>query len=463
METLDFLLSLIDRYGYFIVTIAIMLESAGVPFPGETTLVIAAAFAGAGHLNITFVIICAALGAIVGDAGGYWAGRRLGRPFLERYGKWLHLTPERMVKLEKLFIRHGPMTVFFGRFFSLLRTYAALFAGVWRMPYATFTTYNAAGGVVWAACFGMLGYIFGQNLPMLQKVVHTIGWALTVPVLLIIIFAVVWRWMVKHQEKLKLRYRALVDKSFIGLIRKKYSWQIHWVLRHWTATQYTIMHIAVGLMIAFAGIFAFARIAQSAFSDMQIAQWDLEVYVTFQSWATPMSTTILKAVTLLGSIGAMAVAVGGFLFFSLRRKWLNAISVCTVVIGGQILVFALNVAFAHERPFSNDPANFSGIVSFPSGQVMQALVIYGLASYYLIIRLDRWRASTGIIFITLFLVLLIGFSRLYLGVNYLSDVLCGFVAGVVWLSSCITALELLRGGHVGDRRKHKRAKSKAAV
>jgi undecaprenyl-diphosphatase len=94
---------------------------------------------------------------------------------------------------------------------------------------------------------------------------------------------------------------------------------------------------------------------------------------------------------------------------------------------------------------------------------MQALVIYGLASYYLIIRLDRWRASTGIIFITLFLVLLIGFSRLYLGVNYLSDVLCGFVAGVVWLSSCITALELLRGGHVGDRRKHKRAKSKAAV
>jgi membrane protein DedA with SNARE-associated domain len=91
MELLEFVVELIEKYGYIIVFFAIMLESAGVPMPGETALLVAAAAAGTGHLNIVIVIICAASGAIIGDAGGYWIGRILGRPFLEKHGKWFHL------------------------------------------------------------------------------------------------------------------------------------------------------------------------------------------------------------------------------------------------------------------------------------------------------------------------------------------------------------------------------------
>jgi membrane protein DedA with SNARE-associated domain/membrane-associated phospholipid phosphatase len=456
MEILDLLTQLIDRYGYIIVTLAIMVESAGVPMPGETALIIAAAFAGAGHLNISIVIICAAAGAIIGDAGGYWAGRRLGRPFIEKHGKWFHLTPARMAKLENLFIRHGALTVFFGRFFSLLRTYAALFAGVWLMPYPTFTLYNALGGIVWALCFGMVGYLFGQNLEMLQRIAHTVGWALTIPLILIIIFAFFWHLTVKHQAALKKRVFDIIEKSFIGRFRKKFSWHIHWFLRHWTAAQYTVIHIGTGLLITSAGIYAFVKVAKSAFSDALISLWDRQVFLLFQSWATPFSTIVFRTIFSIGSFAAILTAVLGFFYFITRKKWLHSLSVCIVVLGGQILVIVLKIAFANHRSFADNPDLISGIISFPSGYVMQSLIILGLFAYYFIIRINDWVAATGIVFLTIFIVFLIGFSRLYLGVNYLSDVICGVFGGVVWLSSCITAMELQRRGQIGDRRRDKR-------
>lgn len=457
MEILDFLISMIEKYGYIIVILTIMLESAGIPMPGETALIVAAAFAGTGHLDITLVIICAASGAIIGDAGGYWIGRKLGRPFLDKHGKWLHLTQERMYTLEKLFVKHGPMTVFFGRFFSLLRTYAALFAGVWHMKYALFTLFNALGGITWAVCFGILGYVFGQNLSLLEKIAKTIGWALSIPVVLIILSVVIWRWTIKHQERLKLKLRVILQKSGLEYIRKRFSWQIHWILRHWTATQYTIIHITIGLCIASAGIFSFVRVAYSAFSDRKIAEWDSFVFTVFQSWTTPLSALFFKSVTLLGSYGVITAALSCILLMILKKKWLYAISAGVMVIGGQLLVLVLKMSFERASPITEDPALLSWFgFSFPSGHAMGSLIVYGMIAYFIILWSKKWVFSTGVTFIALLLVSCIALSRVALGENYLSDVLCGLAGGIVWLSSCLTALELLRRGHVGDRRRNKR-------
>jgi membrane protein DedA with SNARE-associated domain/membrane-associated phospholipid phosphatase len=465
MEVLDVLLKLIEEYGYIIVTLAIMLESTGVPMPGETALVIAAAFAGAGHLNLALVITCAALGAIVGDSGGYWVGRRLGRPFLDKHGKWLHLTPDRMAKLEKLFFRHGPMTIFFGRFFTLLRTYAALFAGVWRMPYGTFMLYNALGGVVWAMCFGMLGYLFGQNLPLLEKIAKTVGWALTIPMVLVVACVLAWRWAVKHQEALTRRFSFLLERSGITYLSRRFSWQIHWFLHHWTAAQYTIMHITFGLIVASLGTWAFVRTAHSAFSDDRIARWDRMVHAALQDGATPLATLVFKLITTLGSYGVAVAVVGAILFFVVRGKWIKALSVGVVSVGGQLVVFALKFAFARPRLDVGDSEislfTLSGFgFSFPSAHAMASLIVYGIIAYFIILWAKRWSVGTGAVLLMVFLVVTIGFSRLYLGVNYLSDVLCGLAGGLVWLSSCVTALELLRRGQVGDRRRAKRIRAR---
>ena len=199
---LEALTQLFAAYGLLIVGLCVLLESAGLPIPGETALLVAAAAAGAGRLPIVAVIAVAAGAAIVGDAGGYWFGRRGGRPFLERHGHWLRLDRAKLERLEAFFTRQGPKAVFFGRFVSVLRTYTALFAGISRMPYGTFTLYNAAGGITWAALFGVLGYAFGQNLATVERIMGAIGGALLLGLGLVAGAVLLWRWAASHQALL---------------------------------------------------------------------------------------------------------------------------------------------------------------------------------------------------------------------------------------------------------------------
>ena len=161
------LTDLLSTYGYFAVTLFVMIESSGIPFPGETMLLLAAFTAGADpqhRLFIPLVIACAALGAIIGDNIGYYVGRSGGRAFVLRFGKYLFLRQEHLDRAEKFFARHGDKTVFFGRFIAVLRAWAAFLAGVNRMRWRSFLFYNAAGGILWATIFGSLGYFAGRFL-----------------------------------------------------------------------------------------------------------------------------------------------------------------------------------------------------------------------------------------------------------------------------------------------------------
>lgn len=167
------LLQWVHRYGYWAVAMAIGIESAGIPFPGETTLVIAAALAARGHLALPWVMASGAFGAIVGDNLGYWFGLRFGRKLVARFGSYVGLTPTRMAYAERFFHRHGDKTVFVGRWFALLRAYAAFLAGIHAMPFRTFFVYNALGGVCWAIFFGSLGYLFGAYA---EVVIRRMGW-----------------------------------------------------------------------------------------------------------------------------------------------------------------------------------------------------------------------------------------------------------------------------------------------
>jgi len=186
-------LQLLRTYGYGLVFIAVGLESLGVPVPGETALVAAAALAARGHMEIALVIAVAAAGAILGDATGYWIGRKGGIAFVRRYGRFLRMNDAKLAHIKRFFERHGAKTVFFGRFIALLRTWAALFAGVGCMPYGRFTAYNASGGIVWAAAFGVIGYLFGRNLERLQSILGDASWALAALVVAIIIGLWIWR------------------------------------------------------------------------------------------------------------------------------------------------------------------------------------------------------------------------------------------------------------------------------
>lgn len=156
---------LLDTLGYVAVALFIMVESLGVPFPGETILITASIYAGASHtLSIAGVIIAAIAGAIVGDNIGFGIGWYGGYPLLRRFGRYIRLDEAKLKVGRYLFMRHGGKVVFFGRFVSILRTYAAFLAGTNRMHWARFVVANASGGIVWAVFWGVTAYLLGNEV-----------------------------------------------------------------------------------------------------------------------------------------------------------------------------------------------------------------------------------------------------------------------------------------------------------
>ena len=202
---------LVAHYGYIAVFAIIGLESLGVPLPGETTLVAAALYAGATHrMNVVGVIAAASAGAIVGDNIGYLLGQWGGYRLLLRYGRYIGFDAGRVKIARYLFARFGGPVVFFGRFVSILRAYAAFLAGTNRMPWRKFVVYNAAGGILWATLYGTAAYGLGKGVEAMSRPL-TIGFA-GAGVIAIVVGAIV----IRNQED---RLRAVAEEAFPGPLR----------------------------------------------------------------------------------------------------------------------------------------------------------------------------------------------------------------------------------------------------
>src|SRR5579884_3716509 len=206
---LDVVSQWVAHYGYVLVALFLLVEGAGVPVPGETALVTAAALAGRGTLSIVGVVIAGCVGTIVGGHGGYWIGARGGRPVVERHGKWIRLTPERLEKTHSFFLQHGSKTVVLGRFVAFVRSFVGIFAGLSEMPLGLFAAYNALGGSVWVIAFSVLGYAFGRNLPRLVHYIGRVSLLLAVLIAVIVAVTFLWRWF----ERNRAHVSASLDES----------------------------------------------------------------------------------------------------------------------------------------------------------------------------------------------------------------------------------------------------------
>jgi membrane protein DedA with SNARE-associated domain len=153
----------VTHHGLPLLFAAVLIESFGVPLPGETALIAFGVLASQGQYGIGWVIVVAAAGAIVGDNLGYWLiGRLGGRALFQRWG-WLEKYSQRVLPpAEALVARHGGKIVFFGRFVSILRYTVAWVAGLARMDWWRFLLWNAAGGIAWATGVALIAYYLGH-------------------------------------------------------------------------------------------------------------------------------------------------------------------------------------------------------------------------------------------------------------------------------------------------------------
>ena len=181
---------LLNTWGYGVVFAAMVLESAGLPLPGETVTLLGGYAAGSGHLNLAGVIAAASSGAMVGDSIGYWVGRRAGWPLLLRVGRLLRQSPEQMETLRIQFLNHAGKSVLLGRFVAVLRVVAGPMAGAVGMPYARFLVFNCTGALLWATTMVSLAWLGGRWIPFPRMVEGVLEFGIGALVLLALIVAV---------------------------------------------------------------------------------------------------------------------------------------------------------------------------------------------------------------------------------------------------------------------------------
>jgi undecaprenyl-diphosphatase len=176
-------------WGYLIVGAATFLENsvgAGVIVPGETLVIIGGFYARIGNLALPWVASAACLGAILGDNLGYAIGRRFGRGFLERHGRKLLITPQRLSRADAYYEAHGGKTIFLGRFIPVVRSVGCILAGIAGMVWRRFFVYDLAGAVLWGVGHSILGYAIGASYERWKGYLTPIGLAVLAVLLLLI-------------------------------------------------------------------------------------------------------------------------------------------------------------------------------------------------------------------------------------------------------------------------------------
>jgi len=202
------LATLLHRYGYGGIGVVIMLESIGMPLPGESLMLAAAIYAAAtNELDIVAVVLVASAGAIAGGEIGFLLGRSIGLRLLTRFGRRIGLTPQRLRLGQFLFRRHGGKVVFFGRFIVVLRTLAALLAGAIGMDWRSFLLFNVLGGFAWCSLYGFGAYLLGDAARHLSGPIGiVIGVIGTAAIISVVIF-------LKRNEK---RLQADAEREMAG-------------------------------------------------------------------------------------------------------------------------------------------------------------------------------------------------------------------------------------------------------
>jgi membrane protein DedA with SNARE-associated domain len=160
---------LLDSYGYLAVGGLLFVEDFGIPAPGETILIAAAVYAGAGQFNIGLVVAIGFLAALAGDNVGFAIGHFGGRAVVLRFGRYGFLTEERLDKAQRFFTRHGGKVVTIARFVEGLRQANGIVAGLAKMPWRRFLAFNALGAGLWVATWSAVGYLAGNHLTAIYE------------------------------------------------------------------------------------------------------------------------------------------------------------------------------------------------------------------------------------------------------------------------------------------------------
>jgi len=409
----------------------------GLVVPGETVMLLGGAVAGQGAISIYLLIAVAWLSAWAGDTTSFLLGRRLGREFVMRNGPRFGISHERFEKVEDYFSRHGGKTIFIGRFVSLVRAFAPFIAGSSGMRYRAFVPYSILGTGLWASAHILIGYFFSRSIDTAAKYAGK-GAFLLATLIVVVVGAL---WLVRH-FRVESNRRAAVRwmeghwaTRWIVVLARRFRPQLGFLWDR--VTPGGTFGLEFTSLMATLAVASFVLIAYTVIvnGDPGPTPGDVTAMEIAEKLRAAWLVDLAKLVTALGSSAIVlpltAVAAAAL---AARRRWAE-LGVLTIGIAA-IYVGVQEIKDAVDRPRPDGGLVATSGSSFPSGHAAHS-VFYLWLAVTSVMRL-RPGMARGALVVTAGIVLtaLVGLSRVYLGVHYMSDVSAGWALGAAAFSLC---------------------------
>ena len=411
----------------------------GALVPGTAVIIAIAALVPTGAVRMWPLLAAAVAGAILGDGVSYWLGHRYGEAIVARWP--LKGYPEFAQRSRQFIERHGGKSVFLARFAPGVRAFVPISAGMLGMPTARFYLVNILSALVWAPAHILPGALVGASLTFAGAAAGRLA------LLLIVLIGLVWivRLLVRIAIGRGPALMAITDAQLRRWTEGRDTWmtlQVHALLdpeRGETRALLIWSAVVIGSAWLFFGVL------EDVVSGDPLVRLDAAVYRGLQGLRSPAGDFVMIGVTELGDpVVVAAVAVLGFLWLAWRRHWRTATYWAGAIGFASLLNTAVKLAIHRPRP---DALGYSGAshFSFPSGHATVNAVMYGLLAF-LIARQLRLRQRIPVAGVALSFVILIAFSRLYLGAHWFSDVIGSFAFAAAW----IVIIALAYGHHRGS-------------
>jgi len=410
----------------------------GLVVPGETVMLLGGAVAGQGAISIYLLIAIAWFSAWLGDTTSFFLGRRLGREFVMRHGPRFGISHERFEKVEAYFGRHGGKTIFIGRFISLVRAFAPFIAGSSGMRYRAFVPYSILGTGLWASAHILIGYFFSRSIDTAAKYAGRGAFLLgTLIVVVVGTVLLVRHFRVEANRRAAVRrLEAHASSAWVVRLGRRFRPQLAFLWDR--VTPGGTFGLEFTSLMATLAVGAFVLVAYTVIVNGEPGPTpgDVTAMEIAEELRTAWLVDIAKVVTALGSgaiclpLAAVAAAI-----LAARRRWAEL----GVLVAGMAIVIAgaheLKDAVDRPRPAGGGLVAVSGS-SFPSIHAAYSTFYVWLA-VTVVMRLRVGMARGALVIAGgILLTALIGLSRVYLGVHYMSDVNAGWALGAVAFSLC---------------------------
>jgi membrane protein DedA with SNARE-associated domain/membrane-associated phospholipid phosphatase len=409
----------------FLIAFCDALLIIGVAVPAAPLLFAVGTLVGLGHIDGTYAVLCAALGAFCGDGVSYLAGRRYGDSLKTRWP--FAQNPQWLARGDAAFRRHGMKSLVIGRFVGAIRPFIPAIAGMVGMKAQKYAFATGIAAVLWALAFLAPGWLFGASLDLVAAVAGRL--AIVIGLVLVLVAALwgvvlyTWRWLAPRAHGLLVR---LLDWSHRHPVIGRYSEAL---IDPRKRESPSLLLLAVALLFAGWGFF---QLLVSVGGGEAPSRLDLVVHQAMFGLRHPLADPVMGFLATLGDavvLGPAVAAVAAWLFWRRRRiaawHWIAAPAFA--------LMLGAGLGWLIDLPKPPAATAVSGF-SFPSQSVMLATVVYGFFAV-LVAREMPGRRRVWPYVVAALMVGLLGFSRLYLGAHWLSDVLAGASLGLLWITA----------------------------